>query len=387
MSFSLPPSKHEKKEAAESRIDVLDGFRGLAILLVLLFHFGAGINRRSAIDDWFGRITGSMWTGVDVFFVLSGFLITGILLKTRDRKHYFRSFYMRRTLRIFPLYYGFLFLCFFVFPLFGMEFRHADGQTWWYVFYLSNVRQAFYGFDHGVLSVMWSLAIEEQFYLVWPLIVWALPRRVLIGVLTAILALSIAGRWFVFWKTGDPVFVYFFTLTRLDPIVAGSLIAAYCAGDLSKLMPLRRSAILACVASFAILVTMYTNRAGMVSFNWSRFQQATGFFLIAMCVAALLIVVLTEKRGSWMQKLFCSRFLCFFGKYSYALYVFHMLVAFLAQRYFMHISMFPPVFGSSLPLTLWYIFIATVVTIFLSLLSWNAYEKHFLKLKDRFVPK
>src|SRR5262249_15937795 len=143
----------------------LDGLRGIAILLVLMLH------QTEALRDTGWRTFWSFgWAGVDLFYVLSGFLITGILLDARAQEGFFRRFYWRRVLRILPLYYLWLLFFTVVLPLSGaslaplLSARH--GQLWWWV-HLSNWH---FAFGHEVptgISIAWSLSIEEQFYLLW----------------------------------------------------------------------------------------------------------------------------------------------------------------------------------------------------------------------------
>ena len=144
----------------------LDGLRGLAVLLVLLAHSAIAFTRVPSLKwiDSYGSL------GVQLFFVLSGFLITGILLDSKGTPYFFRNFFVRRGLRIYPLYYALL--GFVVFS--GVVHRH--GVHWWpYILYLSN----FFGgiTQPAPLGVAWSLAVEEQFYLLWPFIVSVLSLR------------------------------------------------------------------------------------------------------------------------------------------------------------------------------------------------------------------
>jgi len=166
----------------------LDGLRGVAILLVLFLHFiiGQGVPAPSVLVDWwFIGIVRAGWMGVDLFFVLSGFLITGILLDTKGSRHYFRQFYTRRVLRIFPLYYGSLVLFLILLPTLFPDDQvlhdlHADAVWFWT--YLYNVKVAAAGFTpSSALGHFWSLAVEEQFYLIWPIVVLCLGRRHLLG--------------------------------------------------------------------------------------------------------------------------------------------------------------------------------------------------------------
>ena len=156
-----------------SRLPCLDGIRAVAAMMVMVFHFVGHHGEPRAIVQ--ASVIGQ--TGVDLFFVLSGFLITRILLASRQSEHYFRSFYARRTLRIFPLYFGFLAIYFFLLPLlFGEPIPPAPTQLWSW-FYLENVPQTFVSLRTSGPGHFWSLAVEEHFYLIWPLLVFSLSRR------------------------------------------------------------------------------------------------------------------------------------------------------------------------------------------------------------------
>src|SRR5687768_12816390 len=169
----------------EIREPVLDGVRGVAISAVLWHHFViySGFEARVPFDHLLWESGSLGWAGVDLFFVLSGFLITGILYDSRSSGRYYVNFFGRRALRILPLYYGVLVLAFLVLPVF-LEPQSAESLTRnqaWYWLYLINVKVALDGWDAAAyLGHFWSLAIEEQFYLIWPLAVRALSRRKLL---------------------------------------------------------------------------------------------------------------------------------------------------------------------------------------------------------------
>src|SRR5258706_13600578 len=175
----------------------LDCLRGLAILMVMMVHFGGTTDHGiPGAALWFSRLTGAGWCGVDLFFVLSGFLITGILYDAKGAPGGLRTFYARRVLRIFPLYYGTLVVLFVILPLLapgpnpGLE-KVAQQQGWLWL-YFSNFAAVFIG-DHtfagGLVQAghFWSLAIEEQFYLVWPLVVLTLRRGTLLHIFGAVI--------------------------------------------------------------------------------------------------------------------------------------------------------------------------------------------------------
>ncbi|MGA2216294.1 MAG: acyltransferase, partial [Bryobacteraceae bacterium] len=163
------------------RLLALDGIRGLAVLLVLQFHWAEGLTRMNPVESTSYFLLRAGWLGVDLFFVLSGFLITGILSDSKNGFHYFRNFYMRRVLRIFPAYYGFLIVAEFVVPgLLRLAHHKPIWQTsgyGWYWLYISNIGAALGHQDAEGFGHFWSLAVEEQFYFFWPLLVYFLSRR------------------------------------------------------------------------------------------------------------------------------------------------------------------------------------------------------------------
>ncbi len=169
------------------RIKELDGIRGAAILFVLAYHYfsnGAGIN--NPIGRQFLKLFSIGWSGVDLFFVLSGFLIVGILLDAKSSNNYFSSFYIRRALRILPLYYLLLTL-FLILPIFISN----DGifkltfPFWSYLLFIQNLFMIKFDLGTSWLGVTWSLAIEEQFYLLLPILVWKLDKKRLVYIFTS----------------------------------------------------------------------------------------------------------------------------------------------------------------------------------------------------------
>ena len=211
-------------------IPALDGLRGIAIILVMLHHF-TYYRPTSGIDALIASVLFFFWTGVDLFFVLSGFLITGILLDTRGNERYFTNFYARRTLRIFPLYYLVLFLAFVVLPKFPAVHAVLAGRSidlppqWPYWLYLTNFSIADRGWVHGWVDVAWSLAIEEQFYLVWPLVIWLCPPRLVVWLCTAIFVAEVFARSCARASDMPVLPIYVVTWFRLDGLVIGALLA------------------------------------------------------------------------------------------------------------------------------------------------------------------
>ena len=209
-------------------IPALDGVRGLAILLVIAFHARVVFGSTAEIPYLGFRLLGLGWSGVDLFFVLSGFLITGILLDSCESPTYFRTFYLRRVLRIFPLYFAYLFLILVVARFTWLAISGTDlwqsTNPWWYFTYLLNWK-ADHGYNDHVLGHLWSLAIEEQFYMVWPAVVWLAPRRHLQWLCLAVAAGALGARFWMGSHGFDSEAVYRMTPGRMDTLALGAFVA------------------------------------------------------------------------------------------------------------------------------------------------------------------
>jgi peptidoglycan/LPS O-acetylase OafA/YrhL len=217
-SGSMPQS------VLRTRMPELDTLRGIAVLSVVFFHgfgFKYGLPGLSGIPKFFVAATLPGWAGVNLFFVLSGFLITGILLDTRERQYYYRRFYLRRALRILPIYYAVL-LILAVFSRTGIIARPASWAFLGLSFiYLANVTNLF-----GVtmqFGVLWSLAVEEHFYLLWPTAAKFFSRRGLTALAAAICVACPLLRAFYFWRGYDSGNGY--TWLCADGLALGALLA------------------------------------------------------------------------------------------------------------------------------------------------------------------
>jgi peptidoglycan/LPS O-acetylase OafA/YrhL len=370
---------------AGAYVPALDGLRGIAILLVLLFHFTlyGGLAPSVLIDRVFYEVAIVGWVGVDLFFVLSGFLITGILYDAKRKASYLRNFYIRRILRIFPLYYGSLVLFCLILPrLFPMHpgLQSLRQHAVWYWTYLTNVMVARDGWSSfGAIEHFWSLAVEEQFYLAWPLVVLILGRRKLLVVCLACIVGSLAVR--VGLQLADyRAAAYVLTPARLDTLAVGAWLALAVRGP-NGLDHFARWAWPAAGASAAALLGIIVWRGGLPLDD--LVVSTIGYTLLAVLFGAVLVLALTSFADTARGKLFTSSGLVFFGRYSYALYVFHHPVLFLKPNTF-SVNEFPELMGSQLPGQLLFIVIATGALSGAALLSWHLYEKHFLKFKRLF---
>ena len=212
----------KRRSPAQGRhLPALDGLRGLAVLLVVVFHiYQVEPSPAQPISRLLYGATRLGQTGVDLFFVLSGFLITGILYDTKRSSRFFLNFYGRRTLRIFPLYYGVLVVAFILLP-FLFHYRGAGSGTVWLWTYTTNLPVSF-GREWGPFGHFWSLAIEEQFYLVWPLVVYAFRRETLLRICVGCVAGAVVSR-LVVESLGFSSFT--FTLCRMDSLTLGAFLA------------------------------------------------------------------------------------------------------------------------------------------------------------------
>jgi peptidoglycan/LPS O-acetylase OafA/YrhL len=362
------PGRAETSEDALGRLvrghmPALDGLRGIAILLVLAHTFDV-IQTRSGTGHDLDLVLDTGWIGVQLFFVLSGFLITGILLDTRDRPHYFRSFWIRRALRIFPLYFGVL------------TVATIAGAASIYLWTYSSNFAAPLGHAEPTFPHFWSLAVEEQFYLVWPFVVWLGGRRGVIALSFILTVVAIASRIYVRSHLG-PEATYQFTPCRMDALAIGAGVAALIRGDnLRRFVANARASLLGAIG-FALIVGAFI--VGHVA-RTSAKMQIDGYTLLAIGFGVLLIGVL-PPHGAPARILSWSP-LRRIGMYSYGMYVFHapfhILVGIpLLER--LHWTQ-GAAFGVA------YMIGATLVTLGLAALSYHLYEKRFLALKQRFTP-
>lgn len=365
----------------------LDGVRGLAVLLVMVFHFTV-FQQSSLVGETMLGVLDLGWAGVDIFFVLSGFLITGILLDARGGEGYFRNFYARRTLRIFPLYYAFLVVVLWIWPAVrGISFDPAGDQLWMWS-YLGNIPYGLWGRQSvpGHTTHLWSLAIEEQFYLLWPLVVHLLSRRALVRTCIAL----IVAAWFTrvslhaFFPSGYAG--YALLPARMDALAAGALLATQVRqpGWIDRLRP--TIAPLTLIGLTLLLVTAIwgdvfdpTDRA--FTPMDMRVQMLAFPAVIALAAAMVLHAVIPRQRRQ--SRILASRWLTSLGKYSYALYLIHVPLRDLLVNTFRG-GRLPPILGSTMLSQAAVTASGIAVSFVLALASWNLFEKHILRLKSRF---
>jgi peptidoglycan/LPS O-acetylase OafA/YrhL len=361
--------------------------RGVAILSVLLFHFLTPTNPQGAVENGLTWLVAYGALGVDLFFILSGFLITGILYDSRADSSYFRNFYMRRVLRIFPLYYGVLAIVFLVIPaipaLRNSEIAGLSSHQAWAWLYGVNIYISIHN-SWAVLSYLthfWSLAIEEQFYVVWPLAVWLLaarPRRFLAFAL-AVAAISAGARIIAALCGVNLITITVLTPFQLDSLALGAFIAVLVRQP-DGAASARRLILPATAAGIALLALQFAVRH--FSSYGNALELRSGAFHLLL--AALLLISLQPVKSSGWSRFLLSSPMVTLGKYSYGLYVYH---HFLSHYFIAHHTQaaLAAVTGSRMVALAVQALGGMAASMAVAWLSYEYFEKYFLRLK-RFWP-
>lgn len=368
-----------------SHLPSLDGARGIAILLVLLHNFDVLdlAPNHTLLDTTVKQIYFIGWIGVQLFFVLSGFLITRGLLQNRGSSDYFRSFFAKRLLRIFPLYYLALLIFTVLLPLLDQALS-ADSNPLWLWIYLANWTIPFHS-GGETLPHFWSLAVEEQFYLLWPLLLYWIPARhagtlclLLIGAGPVLREMMI--------EIGTPNdAIYHFTFCRMDALAAGAALAVW---EMQRpaSADARRDSLRLLGLGLLLLAA-----AGISSHGFQRLgdqAQVIGYSLLALAFAlltgwAMLNDATTQSsRPSFGVRLLRSSLLRRFGKYSYGIYVYHKPLHDLFGLPLLR--QFGLDQNTSVVTSLLYFGLLTFTTVLMAWISWELFESYFMALKNRF---
>lgn len=382
---AIPAATPEKQLTSTTRENALgfrgyiaefDGFRGIAVSLVILHHMWPWGDRPHSLFI-FVQLA---WMLMDVFFVLSGFLIAGILLDTRQRPDYYKTFYIRRALRILPIYYLVLIALTAIAMLRGHDAYRETLAHWgslsWFFVYLGNMPTAISGIwptaAGGAFNPLWSLQIEEQFYLFFPLLVHRLGIKSLTRVLVALCCFSPLLRLALYWQLpSNELIQYVFTPCRFEGLALGALIAIRFRQRpwivnrrfLTRLL-------LGCGALVAGLCFYYGG------FHTQPFNRTFGL-LLSPLLATLFVFWVIQFRESKATAFLRFRPFQYLGKVSYAAYLIHWPVANLITVALAHIGL-PSLDTGVSRLALIY-----AATFGLCALSWHFFEKPILGLKNR----
>ncbi len=376
-AIQLAPPEAGTTKLSARHVTALDGVRGIAVLLVILFHASEYAQGHGLLDKLVIAPLRIGWSGVDLFFVLSGFLITGILLDTRQSPNYFRSFYARRALRIFPLYYLVLtavLLAAHFWPKLDKSLPIAHDRIFYFL-YLNNwwplLRDTWHG---NIIGHFWSLAVEEQFYLFWSLCVFIVRPKHIMRVALGGIAGAFLIRCCLYAHSGLTRDLVENTFARMDSLLVGAFLAGLVRRPdlLGRIKPYLYKLGVASAVGVIFLLCAVEN-AGV--------RQIFAFSLLAFAYgAAVLFAYSKSGETSRAQRLLCSTQLTTLGKYSYGMYVYHVPILFavgLILGRFVY-------FRERLGLVLLFMGLSFTLTFMTAKLSFDLYESQFLRLKKYF---
>ncbi|MGI4873441.1 MAG: acyltransferase family protein [Janthinobacterium lividum] len=360
----------------------LDGLRFLAFFAVFLFHSfytTDPVILHNSTYQWARALTRSGDLGVNFFFVLSGFLITYLLLSERELtgRIAIGAFYVRRILRIWPLYFVIVFLGFIVLPVartyFGQHELHETAKPGYFLLFLANFNNLYYGCQTPTLTVLWSVCVEEQFYLVWPLLIATVPNRYLGWLFGSLL---VGNLLFRAGHQTEYMLLNWHTFSVIGDMALGGLVAWLCFRNEKLTTAIAALPRWAIGLGYLLGIALLTGRAELL--------RLPGYIVFDRLVLAIFFAfVLLEQnyaRQSFV-KMAQLRWLSYWGNYTYGLYCLHfmaLLAAYqLLHRLGLNTTVAGVLFGDNA--------LGLALAMLVSWLSFTYYEKPFLKLKNRFA--
>ena len=367
-------------------IPALDGIRGLAIILVLIIHLTlqSHPHTQSLLLNAVIGFCNLGWAGVDLFFVLSGFLITGILYDGVDRPSFFRNFYARRFLRIFPLYYASLLVLLLLSGPLGIGWHGSQFILLGYLQNVAPLRAAIPATVFQYTGHFWSLAVEEQFYLVWPCLVFLIRdrKKLIITALTLAAMAPILRTTILLTHIVSRYECYEFTLCRMDSLLIGSALALAIRGPARSMVLKFSPAVFPLLLFVCIGFQVWVTNGNNLVAGHGDFFYTVGFTPLAVSFAALVGCALRPR--SLTGHIFQNATLRWFGRHSYGIYIMHFIflnTSFIGKfpRLFLETKFHSELLGvvlGGIP--------ALLITLICAWLSYRYYEGPFLRLKRHF---
>ena len=364
-------------------LPALDGVRGVAIFVVVVHMLSLLTAPPSAMGRLLSSLFSYGWMGVELFFALSGFLITGILLDTRGSPTYLSTFYARRFLRIFPLYYGTLFVAFVVLPALGAAptaIEHDRPHQIWLWTYLSNwvapTRLGSEAFHH-----FWSLSVEEQFYILWPFALLRTGPRGCLRLCLGVALAALVARVALLGAGVSTAAVYGFTVTRMDALALGGAAAA--ALRIPELGPRLAARPRPLWAGAAVA---FGGGALFGRYDLNTFATSSiGYTFLAVACALVVLAAAASDLQPRARSALRSAPLRALGKYSYAIYVLHKpLHDFVGKPMLARLGLDA---SRSTLVALVYVAAGLGASFAVAYATFHLYEKHFLRLKSRLRPR
>jgi peptidoglycan/LPS O-acetylase OafA/YrhL len=370
-------SQVQSADRVRRYVPCLEGIRGYGFLFVFCGHYflpGQLAHPGTVRLKLLTALSSLGLFAVPAFFVLSGYLIGGILYDTRHREGYFRVFYTRRILRVFPVYYVTLLAILAFYAIRGIP---ANYLFWTHFLYIQNL---FPGYAHrigGPVSTIhfWSLAVEEQFYLLWPLVVWLFPdRRKLMGIATMLIVFSGTLRLAAPLLWSSPKAILWFTPTRVDAVLLGVMLGLIRQDTIyERIKPLAKWIVLAGGAT-AISLAIWQGE------GWSKTYLGEEVWIPLVNFTAVAIIIAVMEENSLLNRACSQRWICWLGSLSYSLYVFHLTFSpyfmnSLTPRLAQHMRNSFAVLAAGI--------LAFALTVLLSILSYRLIEGPIINLKGR----
>ncbi len=353
----------------------LDGLRAFAVTSVLMFHF-------LPKDSFINRLLHLGRLGVVLFFVLSGFLITGILLQYRDdsllthssKWRYFRIFYARRMLRIFPIYYVTLLIAVFA------QYPPVKDYWLWHAAYVSNIATGFFGITFGAAGHLWSLCVEEQFYLFWPLVIMFSPRRAVPWLVVSLIAGSVAYKLVGGWLGLDWLATHFTTLGCLDSLAVGAALAILKHEHPHAFLSSHRFVTSSLRIGLPLLIALQLFRFSQGIDVREHFLYQGLIDLAASLSFAGLIAAGSDGLAWSLSRALEWGPIRYVGKISYGIYLYHFFIQSVVPYWVAEAGLWLPSRGYAV------FILYFLVSITVAAVSWHIFERPINNLKSYFSP-